>query len=1703
MSKIFERKILTFIFIFILKSSLVFAGTPGTSKWVFETSDERPRNYLCSSPAIGLDGTIYIASQHYTYAINPDGKLKWKTEGGRGRYGTFANYSSPAIDTDGTIYVGSEDYIYAKNAVDGTLKWKFPAKGCYTPAIDIDGSIYVGARDGFYAINPDGTLKWKFEAKGRFYPVKFDSFPTIGIDGTLYVGGSDGLLYAVSSDGTLKWKFKAIDNPAGSGIGNSAIGVDGTIYLASWASSGLYAINPDGTLKWEYREFLSPSSASPAIGVDGTIYVGSWDGLYAISSDGELKWKFEPELGIAKGGWYYSPAIDVDGTVYISMNFWHGAIFGIQKSRLYAIHSDSYGLAKSPWPMLHHDVRHTGRFEDEIDLERIYISPSQGGNTGQVTVGIFGQGFFTEGTTVKLVKNGQKIIGRNNEIMNSYRMTTTFDLVGRLIGSWSLFVELPNGRQFACEDCFTIEESEGPELIVRTIGRDQIRTGRWMPLIASCTNVGNVDATDLVFILSLDGDVEWEMPLERKLPPEFNPADFPVDVHTAEGRIAIPLWIEHIGPGQTITQEIKIRVQPRQMMRQQALPGPSDVVKIYIHLRRGYHYTAAAYAANRVKSDLEWYKTLQNPELRNLRFRDWPSAYQQEFTEIYFMPAYEAEYKKIIPKPPTTQEKTLEFVLDQLLELTPELKTILETIENIEAAADLTYHFFAKNFALLRIPDKYKGDFRDMAEFVICDMAELVTKEIEKVRSWDPNDKTWPSGFDLEGTPVDQQKHFIALDNSLPYVIYFENLENATAAAQEVFITDQLDSNLDWSTFFLSDIQIGEKIIPVPEQVKNFKTVIDLGSTSSTVIEMDCKFEGSKGLATWTFRGKNPDTDELADFLPPNKEEVIPRGEGFISYSVKPKPDLSTRTVIRNKAAIIFDVNPPINTPEVFNTIDSGAPASHIKPLPKETFSPIFTVEWEGEDDKGGSGIRDYTIYVSEDGKTFTEWISNTTKTSDTFTGKTGETYHFYSRAKDNVGNIEKIPSKADTTTTISNTTVARVVINEIYPNVVPDEDGEWIELYNVNDFPVDIHGCRIEDGDGELDYTIPESASDWNGMLEAGSYLVVHLNGTFDSPAKDLHINLSSAALNDDGDSVILFNQSGTALDFIRYGVCETVTPEGTSWTGANPEAPAQGQSLGRDRKGSDTDDGSDWENTGGFDVDSPTIGKINTAYIGALSLDGKGDYVEVPDNPSLDIESQITLESWVFLNKRVSDSDSNDGYGYIVCKGIFFSNLWWNLYNLMIVQDQITQNVHAMFEISDGVKSKYNVISTSTIPIQEWTHIAGIYDGDNLQLFVDGNLESINNVSITIAQNDMPLGIGGCDKSVGKYFPGTIDEVRIWNIARTQEEIRETISKTLQGDEPGLVGYWDFDDGTANDSSSYSNHGKLMGDAQIIPIFGTWLDKKIEDDVGEDETIPVEEEIIPSYDTALISQYVSGSIDEFPADSVVSPPSDDLRSYTVSLPKQSAKEGEIINVPITIDDATGLLAGGITIKYDSAVLRAISYGSLELLSGYYWKANTDLKGEVRFAFATTEPTKGHGKLMMVEFEVLPHTEGKTSLLAFDNVSLSNSQSTTKIDGEVRVIPSTFDLLQNYPNPFNPETWIPFKLASDVPVTIHIYNIKGQLVRTLRLGKQNAGIYMTRNKAVYWDGMNNSGEEVGKGVYFYTLQAGNFSATRKMAIVK
>jgi hypothetical protein len=114
---------------------------------------------------------------------------------------------------------------------------------------------------------------------------------------------------------------------------------------------------------------------------------------------------------------------------------------------------------------------------------------------------------------------------------------------------------------------------------------------------------------------------------------------------------------------------------------------------------------------------------------------------------------------------------------------------------------------------------------------------------------------------------------------------------------------------------------------------------------------------------------------------------------------------------------VVFDANAPINTPTWANTFDTTSPVSHVSASPSQSGS-IFTVQWSGTDI--GSGIQNFTIYVSDDGSSFVPWLSQTAATSSSYNGQVGHTYGFYSIAQDLVGNIEPAKTSAEATTQVT-----------------------------------------------------------------------------------------------------------------------------------------------------------------------------------------------------------------------------------------------------------------------------------------------------------------------------------------------------------------------------------------------------------------------------------------------------------------------------------------------------------------------------------------------------------------------------------------------------------------------------------------------------------------------------------------------------------
>ncbi len=300
------------------------------------------------------------------------------------------------------------------------------------------------------------------------------------------------------------------------------------------------------------------------------------------------------------------------------------------------------------------------------------------------------------------------------------------------------------------------------------------------------------------------------------------------------------------------------------------------------------------------------------------------------------------------------------------------------------------------------------------------------------VTSHDPNAMLGPAGYGTANFVTDAGAVF-------PYQIDFENDPTATAPAQEVTITDQLDTtDLDTSTFQLTGIGWGDTVLSIPAGSQYYEATVPMTYNGQTFdVDVEAGIHTATGQVYATFTSIDPNTDlppdVLTGFLPP--EDGTGRGEGYLSYTIQPRAGLATGTAITNVALVTFDENPSIATDQVDDadptqgidpskealvTIDSVAPTSTVAPLPPTESTPDFPVTWSGQDDSGGSGVASYDVYVSDNGGPYTLWQSDTTQTSATFEGIDGHGYAFYSVATDNVGNVEATPTAAEATTVVA-----------------------------------------------------------------------------------------------------------------------------------------------------------------------------------------------------------------------------------------------------------------------------------------------------------------------------------------------------------------------------------------------------------------------------------------------------------------------------------------------------------------------------------------------------------------------------------------------------------------------------------------------------------------------------------------------------------
>ncbi|MDX2282898.1 MAG: T9SS type A sorting domain-containing protein [Bacteroidia bacterium] len=320
-----------------------------------------------------------------------------------------------------------------------------------------------------------------------------------------------------------------------------------------------------------------------------------------------------------------------------------------------------------------------------------------------------------------------------------------------------------------------------------------------------------------------------------------------------------------------------------------------------------------------------------------------------------------------------------------------------------------------------------------------------------------PNPKPTPGGSTILGAVDPNQKsgrpgagsqRWIAGGELMPYLVEFENVDTATAPAQTVIILDTLDASVyDLSSLRLTSFTIADSVFPIPYGRQQWTAWVDLRPRIASLVRMDASLDGN--ILRWEFESLSPatlapQTGLLEGFLPPNLSD--PEGRGSVSYTIDRLDQLPTFTTFSNRAAIYFDANAPILTNTWTNTLDVDLPLSQMAPLDSVQPTTAIPLSWQGSDI--GSGVWYYRVMVSENDGPYRRAFEYVTDTAVVFPGNWGYRYKFYTLAVDSAGNVETAPAQPDASTRVTGSLSIpepQLPVLALYPN--PNDGSFTLEI--------------------------------------------------------------------------------------------------------------------------------------------------------------------------------------------------------------------------------------------------------------------------------------------------------------------------------------------------------------------------------------------------------------------------------------------------------------------------------------------------------------------------------------------------------------------------------------------------------------------------------------------------------------------------------
>ncbi len=649
------------------------------------------------------------------------------------------------------------------------------------------------------------------------------------------------------------------------------------------------------------------------------------------------------------------------------------------------------------------------------------IEPETAGNGGYATLLIKGAK-FEQGATVKLVgPTGTEILPVMHRVSTA-KIASLFDLKSKAPGIYDVVVTNPGGATTQLADGFTITAGGGHQLSEFTQGPRAYRAGLGgrFRYTLSARNDGNNDAINVPFIIDLP-KVNYE--LDRS-----NIFDLPASAFLPGTQLPLPTHFD-VGDRRVIILLIPILRARSSINFGISLNIPSSLNSYSIQSVT-LPPLGEIFEAGSTQADGQ-----QNTEalIRSLANRAPQASINADcWAELVRQLAYLVLGQLL---------KRVEAIGDCGRFLLGLVSGVSDTItggilsastggQTDQVGAAFTFSAVMANF-IGRVADSGLDCATDVintsipwyeAVAISISVAQLMYQLYQCLQplgikyvvlsftSLDPNEKIGPAGYGGE--------RFVPDKVPIPYRINFENLATATAPAQKIFISDQLPLTLDPRTVRIKEIGFKQEQIVVPDNQASYQARIQLGADLNNLqVDVLAGLDLVNRRVFWTMQAIDPETgeaplDPLVGLLPPNNANRD--GEGYVTFTVEPTAGQPTRTDLINNATIVFDANEPIITNTVSNLLDSGIPTSQLSPLPPTSTIPIFDLEWIGNDDATGSGLKGFDVLYSEDGAAYAPYVLNSQANSIQFAGKWGKLYRFHTRARDNAGNIEAAPTTPD-----------------------------------------------------------------------------------------------------------------------------------------------------------------------------------------------------------------------------------------------------------------------------------------------------------------------------------------------------------------------------------------------------------------------------------------------------------------------------------------------------------------------------------------------------------------------------------------------------------------------------------------------------------------------------------------------------------------